>query len=80
MLSSMAGGRDRRSTETTRPLVYRPLWWDDTELDAANQCEALADLGIIKEKPEKYENERRDMVQKIQIFNLDKPPKKSKSS
>ena len=60
MLSSMFGGGDRRSAETTRPLEHQPPQWHDTELDAANQREALADLGIIKDKLEKYGNERRD--------------------
>ena len=49
-------------------------------MDAASQQAALADLGIIKDKLEKYENERRDVAQKIDIFNMDKPPKKSISS
>ena len=80
MLSSMFGGGDRRSTETTRPLEYQPLQWHDTELDAASQQAALADLGIIKGKLEKYENERRDMAQKIDLFNMGKPLKKSNSS
>ena len=80
MLSSMFGGGDRRSAETTRPLEYQPLQWHDAELEAANQPEALADLGIIKDKLKKYENERRDVAQKIDFFNMDKPPRKSNSS
>ena len=80
MLSSMFGGGDRQSTETTRPLEHQPLQWHDTELDAASQQAALADLGIIQDKLEKNQDERRDMAQKIVLFNMDKPPRKSNSS
>ena len=58
----------------------RFIQWHDTELDAANQQVALADLGIIKDKLEKYENQRRDMAQKIDLFNMDKPLRKLNSS
>ena len=40
----------------------------------------LADFGIIKDMLEKYENERRDVAQKTDLFNMDKPPRKSNSS
>ena len=80
MLSTMFGGGDRWRTETTRPLKHQPLQWHDTELDAASQQVALADPGITKDKLEKYENERREMAQKIDLFNMDKPPRKSNSS
>ena len=80
MLSSMFVGGDRRSTETTRPVEHQPLQWHDTELDAANQQAALADFGIIKDKLDKYESERREMAQKVDLFNTGMPLRKSNSS
>ena len=63
MLSSIFGGGERRShdrpTETRdrEQLEIRPRHWHDTELDDAIQRAALADLGLIKDRLEKFERE-----------------------
>ena len=83
MLSSIFGGGERRSpdrpTETRgrEQLEIRPRHWHDTELDDANQRAALADLGLIKDRLEKFE---REAAMRNRGPTYDKPLRKSNSS
>ena len=83
MLSSIFGGGERRShdrpTETRdrEQLEIRPRHWHDTELDDANQRAALADLGLIKDRLEKFE---REAAMRNGGPTYDKPLRKSNSS
>ena len=63
LLSSIFGNVERRSHDRPtemrdrKQLEIRPLHWQNTELDDANQRASMADLGLIKARLEKFERE-----------------------
>ena len=58
-----------------RSSIVRIKGITPSELDVASQLATLADLGIIRNRFEKYENERCNIALRIDFINTEEPPR-----